>query len=74
MKEYIITDEFLDDLTKKFASAQGQLKELVHCEDCKHWTYQPTSYWSNEVVHEEYLWCQFFKGNEHCAKGERREE
>lgn len=36
MKEWIITDDFLDDLTKKFASAQGQLKELIHCKDCKY--------------------------------------
>lgn len=37
MREYIITDEFIDDLAKKFASAQGQLKELIRCKDCKHW-------------------------------------
>jgi len=36
MKEYIITDDFLDDLTIKFASAQGQPKELIRCKDCKH--------------------------------------
>lgn len=36
MKEWIITDDFLDDTTKKFASAQGKLHELVRCKDCKH--------------------------------------
>ena len=34
MKEYIITDDFLDDLTKKFASAQGKMHELIRCKDC----------------------------------------
>lgn len=36
MKEYIIPDEFIDGLTKKFASAQGKLTELIRCKDCKH--------------------------------------
>lgn len=35
MKEYIITDDFLDELTKKFAYAQGHLHELVRCKDCR---------------------------------------
>lgn len=35
MKEYIITDDFLDELTKKFASAQGKMHELIRCKDCK---------------------------------------
>ena len=35
MKYWIIGDEFLDNETKKEADAQGYLKELICCKDCK---------------------------------------
>ena len=36
MKEYIILDDFLDDETMASANAQGYLRELVRCGECKH--------------------------------------
>ncbi len=36
MKYWIIGDEFLDSEDKKSADAQGYLRELVCCKDCKH--------------------------------------
>ena len=36
MKEYIILDDFLDDETMASANAQGYLRELVRCRECKY--------------------------------------
>lgn len=76
MKEYIVhaPDNHVLDV-KDFKTFFGEpIESLIRCEDCIHWAYQPTSYWSHEVLHFEYPWCHLFKGNEYCAKGERREE
>lgn len=77
MKEYIITDDFLDDLTMKFASAQGQLKELIHCKDCK---YHREAHYEEEgeepvIKHV----CKLLKGYQfsaehYCGLAKRKEE
>lgn len=36
MEYWIIGDEFLDEEIKKEAAAQGYLKELVQCKDCRY--------------------------------------
>ena len=36
MKYWIVGDEFLDNEAKKEADAQGYLRELVCCKDCKY--------------------------------------
>lgn len=73
MKEYIITDDFLDDLTKKFASAQGQLKELIRCKDC--------IYWRKSNIFTNTMACHYVIGHEYyreadgyCSQAERKEE
>lgn len=65
MKEYIITDDFIDDFTKKFASAQGQLTELIRCKDCKF--YEPESYQCTMVIG---TWFP----EEYCNSSERKEK
>lgn len=47
MEYWIIGDEFLDEEPKKEADAQGYLKELVRCKDCR---YFETDHW--EKVNE----------------------
>lgn len=42
MKYWIIGDEFLDEEPKREADAQGYLKELIRCRDCKHRTHNGT--------------------------------
>ena len=84
MKEYIITDDFLDDLTMKFASAKGQLKELIRCKDCKYWL--PHSQFGNDEDNEEYYdYCErlvpedgyyaFIRNaDDFCSRAKRKEE
>lgn len=66
MKEWIITDDFLDELTKKFASAQGSLHELIQCKDCE-------LFYKNRSPFEQHK-CD--SGNEtgYCFWAVRREE
>lgn len=74
MKEYIIADDFLDGLTKKFASAQGQLKELIRCKDCKYWPYKAITYASADPYLESYPHCFHQDGNWYCGDAEKEEE
>lgn len=73
MKEYIITDDFLDDLTMKFASAQGQLKELIRCKDCKYLPGTPRLYADDDPV-ESYIHCGHLGEDGFCSFAKRREE
>ena len=45
MEYWIIGDEFLDEEPKKEADAQGYLKELVRCKDCR---YFETNHWEKK--------------------------
>lgn len=67
MKEYIITDDFLTDLTMKFASAQGQLKELIRCKDCKYWGANGYRYGCINAT-------PIMMENDYCSNAERKEE
>ena len=77
MKEYIIADDFLDDLTMKFASAQGQLKELIRCKDCE---FHREAHYEEDgekpiIKHK----CKLLKGyqfseNHYCGFARRKEE
>lgn len=75
MKEYIVHAPENNILAvEEFATFCGEpIEQLVRCEDCEHWPFQPTSYWSHEVIHVSYPWCCVFKANDYCSKGERRE-
>ena len=69
MKEYIIGHEFIEGEVEESAMAQGFLKELVRCKDCK----RATDY-TDEVGERPYH-CRknggFHDGNWFCADGER---
>ena len=70
MKEWIITDDFLDELTKKFASAQGHLHELVRCKDCR---------WFLPSEGKSRGWCKFTlhgypNADDYCSDADKREE
>lgn len=72
MKEYIITDEDIEDIYKYEGITYGLEKseELIRCKDCKHY---------ERETKETVSWCRRFglKGlpeDAYCFKAERKEK
>ena len=75
MKEYIIADDFLDDLTMKFASAQGQLKELIRCKDCKYFKGRSVYHHGLCDIHCNGIgYCEVTSEDQYCSWAERKEK
>ena len=72
MKYWIVGDEFLDNEAKKEADAQGYLRELVCCKDCKY-----CKVWQIGYTHPLYE-CDIIGriryADDYCESGVRKEE
>lgn len=71
MKYWIIGDEFLDSEDKKAADAQGYLKELICCKDCRYCKVSQIGY---TLVHKCDIIGRIRYADDYCEAGKRKEE